>query len=719
MKPAVMNAFGAMHMSRTRAFAGVVVAITAGALSLETLPQVAADQNAAIRDAQWAQAAHFLLFGRVVDANGQPVAGIEVTLDIYGDELQPLATTDAEGRFELRVAQDKWQYRALAARGDKTKLLGTLWLPGEEQALEKVDLKIVVAPGREIPVRVVDGNGQPVADALVGVIAGSRDAGAAATNAQGTAMLTIPAGDELQQVYAVKPGRGLDYRSYVVPRESLHDLQVKKPEFPQEGVTLTLDGARPLKVNFTTQDNHPIRDAKPYVWLLRKPGETAELNLSFLTRRSPFAGQANERGSITFDWLPRWQEQPLTIWPQAREFTRERSSYDPKVGAGEVTFKLHRLVPIRGKVSMPDGDPAAGLLIDVVGAGYDHDDFRQTIKSQGDGTFEVFAAPHKVYLLVVKDTKWAATPLTGFALWPDQPVQNLEFRLRPATRIHGRVTLGPDNEPVAGLQISSYQSGADAHNLKGAEIPNPEKINRWVQPTSFHNATTDSDGRYEFLVGPGKFDIRGPNQSKIEKFEIQNETEKKFDFHMDRPEKGTLKGLVVAGDPRKPVARARVHGIERWHFGDDLQAVTDENGRFEIERNLHPATIHAANEDGSLAGLTEINADGRVMILALEPTVTATGILVDEATKVPLADQEIVYGIEVHMGDKDAPFRTAFGGTTRTDTEGKFQLKRLAQGGKYQISRTLRGGQSWSQVATVTPDKPGNIDLGTVFVKRE
>ena len=657
------------------------------------------------------------LIGRVVDGDEKPFAGAEVTLESYGDEPQPVATADAEGRFELRVAPGIWKYRTIAARGNKGKFIGTRQLPGEESALEKLELKITLAPAREIQVHVVDENGRPIADALAGVIAGYRDAGAAATTAEGNATLLIPAGVEIQQVYAVKSGRGLDYRSFELSREARSDRRAKKPEFPNEGVTLTLDGARPIQVTLSTTDDQPIPGSKAYVWLLQKPGETGELNLSNLTRRSPFMLQANERGRITFDWIPRWQEQQMTIWPQARGFTHERGSYDPKSGTGEVTLRLDRLVPIRGKVLTPGGDPAAGISIDVAGAGFNHDDFRQSIKSREDGTFEVLAAPNKVYLLIVKDPKWAALPVTGFALRPDQPVENLEFQLRPATRIYGRVTIGSDEKPVVGLRISSYQFGADAHNQKDLALPNPEKDNRWVQPMLFHNAMTDAEGRFEFFVGPGKFDIRGPNQSKVEKYEIQDEPEKEFNFHMPRPEKGILKGLVVAGEPPKPVVGAIVHGIERWHFGGDLQAVTDDTGRFEMERNLHPATIYVTNEDGSLAGLAEIDSDARLMIVPLKPTATATGILFDEATDAPLADQEIVFGINVHMGDKNAPFRTAFGGTVRTDAEGKFQLKRLVQGGEFRINRTVVPGRSWSQVATVTPDKAGEIDLGTVVVE--
>jgi beta-lactamase regulating signal transducer with metallopeptidase domain len=677
-----------------------------------------ADQKAATNDAAGGEEpAEDRLHGLVVDENEKPAAGVEVTLEAYGDEPQPVATSDAKGRFELRIAHNKWKSLTLTARANEGKLIGTLRLPGEEPALEESQLKITLAPAREIPVRVVDGTGQPVAGALAGVFAGHRDAAAAATNAQGTAMLLIPAGDEVQQVYAVKPGVGLDYRSFVLPRQSLGDRQAKKPEFPKEGITLTLDGVRPLQVTLSTTDGQPIRDAKAYVWLLQKPGEANELNLSFLTRRPQFRRQTNERGSLTFDWIPRWQEQPVTIWPQAKEFARERGSYDPRSGNGEVTLRLNRLVPIRGKVITPDGKPAAGILVSLVGAGNDHDDFREAIRSGADGTFEVLAAPNKVYLLIVQETRWAAVPVTGFALWPDQPVQNLEFRLRPSTRIHGRVTVGPDEKPVAGLRITSYQFGADAHNLPGVALPNPQNDNRWIQPTLFHHAKTGADGRYEFFVGPGNFDIRGPNQNKIEKFEIHDETEKTFDFHMTRPETGILKGLVVTGDSRTPVVGAKVHGIERWHFGGDFRATTDEHGRFEVERNLHPATIHAANADGSLAGLTEIDSDTRLMIITLKPVSNATGILLDEATNAPLADQELVVGVQVHMGDRNAPFRTEFGGTTRSDAQGRFRVERLVQGGNYRISRTLIAGQSWSQVETFTPDKPGDIDLGTIIVK--
>ncbi|MEX1232820.1 MAG: thioredoxin family protein [Planctomycetaceae bacterium] len=367
---------------------------------------------------------------------------------------------------------------------------------------------------------------------------------------------------------------------------------------------------------------------------------------------------------------------------------------------------------------MPDGRPAAGIDIGIVGEGHTFDGYRQTVTTRDNGTFETMAAPNMVYLLVVKHEKWSAEPITGFAVWPNQPIENLNFQLRPTTRIHGRITIGADHKPVPQFRVNCYQYGADANDLKGAKLPNPKGSNSWVQPTTTHYALTDADGRYEFFVGPGKFDIRGPNQNEVPKFEITNETEKTFDFHMPRPERGILKGLVVTGDPPRPVSGAKINAISRSTRGRGFIAITDDDGRFEVERSLHLTAIHAHSADAKLGALSEIDADTSNVTIALHEMADAKATLVDAATGEPLADREIKYGVNVYIGPtKDAPFQTAWGGTKITDSAGRFTMEDLVLGGDYQISVTVENARSWRNVGSVKPTEPGTIDLGKLELK--
>src|SRR5262249_44485637 len=159
-----------------------------------------------------------------------------------------------------------------------------------------------------------------------------------------------------------------------------------------------------------------------------------------------------------------------------------------------------RVVAVRGKVTFPDGKPAANIRIAADGAGYAHHNFHGEVSTDKDGRYEFLAYPNEIYLVAVRDKTWAAPPHTGFAVWPNQPVENLDFQLQPATRVSGQVTVGPNKKPVSGQQMMVQQKGKDLHSLKNIELPNPEKSKRAVQPLLQQLVTTDKDGRYEVFL---------------------------------------------------------------------------------------------------------------------------------------------------------------------------------------------------------------------------
>jgi hypothetical protein len=316
-------------------------------------------------------------------------------------------------------------------------------------------------------------------------------------------------------------------------------------------------------------------------------------------------------------------------------------------------------------------------------------------------------------LIAVDDQEWTGIPHTGFAVWPGEPIDGLDFELRAATRVFGQVTLGEARQPVADLDIQMYQYGKDGNNLEGVELPNPENSNEWVQPIIVRTTKTDEQGQYEFLVGPGNYDIRGPRQNEVKKFEITDQEELEHNFHAARPEEGRLLGRVVLSGFNTPVPDAQVYGIYRHGLaGRDLETQSDANGEFDVRRELHRTVLHARTEDGTLAGVVEIGPDDQRVTIPIQPLATATARLVDAATGEPLPAREIVYGVRVPIGDDDAPWRTSFGGKANTDGEGRFTLTGLILDQPYEISVTNEDGTGWRTVGNVRAETAEPIDLG-------
>ena len=606
------------------------------------------------------------LSGLVVDEQDKPVQGVTVFVEWqYPKQGRAETKTDKQGHFTLGVSVQRVRHQAIQAVVNSSQQMAQHALPwvikGEDPSLEKIRLQL--QPAQRVELHVVDKTGKPIADAKTGLMGDYRVWGTGETNKQGQIVYLVPRDVKIQYVFALSEGHGADYKAYVLPRGQSGDKITKPPTLPDHPVQLKLEGAQPLKVQLKEPDGTPIAGVNVSPWYIKKPDQPQDLNLSFFY--SLIEQPTDAAGVVVFRWIPDWHQTPLTIWPRDKAYVRQRGTYDPKTGDGTLNIKLEKLVPISGQITFPDGSPAKGISVTVSGEAYHFDSFRSTTQTDKEGRYVIEAAPNQVYLVVVNHREWASTPRTGFALWPDKPIENLDFQLRPATRIYGRVTVGSHNEPVKGQRIHIYQYGQDANNMQGVKLPNPENKNKWVQPIIVHSTSTDEDGKFEWSVGDGKFDIRGPRQNKVQKFEIAGESEKEFNFHAIRKEKGILEGTIVAGDPPQPVPDAEVTGIYRHNLaGRDLKSTTDKSGKFKVERELHRTVIYARSKDKKLAGVVEIGPDDKTVTVSLRPLGTASGQLVDAKTKQPLKEREISYGVKVHLGDNHAPWRTSFGGKT-------------------------------------------------------
>ncbi|HEY3393748.1 MAG TPA: carboxypeptidase regulatory-like domain-containing protein [Lacipirellulaceae bacterium] len=651
--------------------------------------------------------------GMVVDERGAPLAGASVWVEWHKGRDD--VVSDRAGRFKLTVPSERIAGRLVRASADGGRRQAQHQLPWEDSAAGG-DIKLELRPARRVELHVIDGDGRPVPGAKAGIRTEYHSLSDGKTDEGGRVRFDVAHDAHVAFIYALEHGHGFDYRAFVLPFDQRGDKNAKPPALPDGPITLALDGTRPLRVRVVESDDTPLEGLTVYPWLLKKPDQPEDINLSYFV--DTVKATTDSEGVAVFDWIPHWQEQLIQLWPVSDDHARQRGTYDPKTGDGALTIKLERLTPIGGRVTFADGSPAAGMTIAASGNGYSIDSFREEVRTDANGRYTIKAAPNMVYLLIVKDDKRASQPQTGFAVWPGKPLGNLDFVLRPATRIFGRVMLGAERKPVKGQPIYVYQYGQDANNMEGVELPNPEESNLWVQPIIVHSTSSDENGEYELFVGGGKFDIRGPQQSAVEKFEIVDEPEKEFNFHAERPEKGILAGMVVDAESQEPVAGARVVGIYRHDLaGRDMLAETDEAGRFEVERELHRTVIHARSSDKKLAGVVEIGPDDETAMIAVQPMATANGRLIDARNSLPLAGREIVYSVKVPLGDDDAHWRPSFGGKAMTNKDGAFSLTELVVGQRYEISATVHvnddpNNVSWRGVGNVTPEDASQIDLG-------
>ena len=658
--------------------------------------------------------------GTVADESGAAAEGIRVFVDwAHKGGGHAETRTDSEGRFKLAVASEVLPGILVRASTDSGQLQEYYEQPWERKLDRIDDVRLKLAPARRVELRVVDTAQQPIADAKAGILANDHYFGTGSTDAEGKVAFLVPHDIKNIYVFALKDGHGLDYRAYVLSREQFHDKKAVAPTLPDRVVQLTLDGAKPIRVRTVAADGKPIAGVKVNPWYVQKPSEPMELDFADVVQTTTDAD-----GFARFDWIPHWQG-PLTVWISSDDFVHRRGIYDPKTGDGTLTVELQRPVPIRGRVTLPNGSPAAGIGVVASGAGYqDVDGFDGIAKTDALGRYEIQATPDMVYLVVVRDKKWASQPLPGFVVWPDTPVENLDFKLRFVTQIFGRVTRGTDKQPVKGERIDVYQYGQQASEIKEAGPLNPEKNNRSVMPMIVHNTTSDEEGDFKLFVGPGKFDIRGPGQGEATEFEITTESQQEFNFHTERPEKGILSGRIVTGDPPQGVPGATIEGIYRRGLqGADIRATTDASGNFEVECDLYLVALIARSKDGTLAAALELQPDDQPVTIVLHPFATASGRLIDGTGK-PLSGRKIGTSGRVYLGDDNAPFRAlvTIGEKTVTDENGEFKFKRLIVGQKYEISAASPDNSDppkiYSiEVGTVQADAVRDIGLGNLKFK--
>jgi thiol-disulfide isomerase/thioredoxin len=139
----------------------------------------------------------------------------------------------------------------------------------------------------------------------------------------------------------------------------------------------------------------------------------------------------------------------------------------------------------------------------------------------------------------------------------------------------------------------------------------------------------------------------------------------------------------------------------------------DSEGRFRLERSLDPITICALSPDGSLGAIVERGADDPGAIIAVSPTATATGILLDEKGK-PAAKQPLSWGRRVYLDPEKRLMSDHFAPKVVTDESGRFTLPSLVVGQDYHIA-VMRENQ-FAMAGMAHPTKPGPMDLGTLQV---
>ncbi|HLN30290.1 MAG TPA: sigma-70 family RNA polymerase sigma factor [Gemmataceae bacterium] len=657
-----------------------------------------------------------LIQGTVVDGAGAPIANADVVLINFG--LDRATQSKADGTFSATVPKQFVRGLYVLAKADNGDLQA-FFANSYDTETAPAPIRLAVRKARAIPVTVIDGQGKPVAGASIAATVMTRRIRGENSDAGGHALLRVPADAPLENVYACKPGVGLNYVIYRRANEPASDPYKLAPDHTQP-LRFALDGTREVRVRVVDNQQKPLPGVSVYPWYVERPRKGGHFNLSGIDE---FRATTDEAGTATFRIIPTDNVGRVSFWAKTDNyFLPDQPSFDPKAQSNEVAIALEPLQLVRGKATFADGRPAAGAEVQVAGCGLQLRDFRGTAQCDRDGAFEIRVYSNQ-YCLFVAEKEHFASPAEMRIVRAGQVVDPVQLVLQPATRIHGMVGIGKDRSPLAGRRLTLYRRAEkDYFRLpKELQLPNPKDSHKGVNPLILRHAVTDQQGRFEFFAGPGRYYIIGPEGAPPPQFEITDQKDVEANLYTERPDRGVLAGRVVLKSaPGRSVSEAQVLGIATRVRGGRLRAVTDSDGRFGANRSRSPMVIQARTDDGVLSGIVRLGPDDPEVTIPVGPTASARGWLLDAASGAPLADRQVEFGVRVEMeGGGSMPI---FGGSARTNASGEFVLTGLTTGWKFDlmlaIERDVNGSRmrGWRRVADITPAKADLIDLGEVKV---
>jgi hypothetical protein len=375
----------------------------------------------------------------------------------------------------------------LASKDDGTRQALTHTDPYDERVA--VEIRLVLKPSHYVAVHVIDEQGKPVAGAFVAALTWvTLPLTSGETDASGVARLRLPADAKIDHVIGAKAGAGFDYFENYQSRGNR-----ERPPLPA-GITLVLNSSRTVQVHATDSADRPVAGVVMVPWTIKKKGKVADANLSGCGALPPFARCTDPHGTVTFDWLPSNLAGGVNFLAVSDDYHQPNNPYlEPAQKDTRLTTRLLRNVPASGKVTKPDGRPAAGILLQAEGIGATNMYFRGYARTAADGSFKFSLYPDQTYIVAVIEQDWGAPSHAGIHVKEGEPLKDLDFRLGKGTLLEGRASVGADHKPIVktGIDVSEQCPGPKARLARGTQ--------------------TDADGRYRIRLGPGTYQLSGPD----------------------------------------------------------------------------------------------------------------------------------------------------------------------------------------------------------------
>ena len=497
--------------------------------------------------------------GRVVDADGAPLAGVRLRLR---QSREPWTTTKPSPEIETESGGDGgFRFPGVAAergRWLRAELPGFAPAAMEAPPGAAEDLEVVLAPGGAVVGWLVDPGGGPVPGARVRVSRWRSGLSAAvdgATEAAAESTSGADGGFALRHLAAGGYTLVVNHPAHKYQR--LPPVELAAGETVDLGEVELAPGA-PLSGRVVDSDGRPVAGAWASAWA---EGRTfAPLPTS---SRNPV--QTGEDGSFELPGLP--VDEPLRLVVTHQDHLRKEIDGVVLPLDEPLVVELRRGSRVFGRVLGPRSEPIVGAIVGasvevrVAGgrrpAGFGH------ATTSADGGFEIGGLSAGILRLVAEADGYPSGEVAGLEIGDDGDVGPVEIRLEAGAEVSGRV-LTSDGFPAAGASVtvradstpeapSRYFSAGDLTDDRGEF---------GIEGTPLGPATIRAehdrlgDGAAELLVQPGTNAVT-----------------------LILEQRGRIHGRVVDGDGA-PVAGARVELGKPGSVASPRETRTDVEGRF-------------------------------------------------------------------------------------------------------------------------------------------
>lgn len=607
--------------------------------------------------------------GRVVDANGRPLAGVKVRRyprdalsglpPLPGPEEHAALTTGDDGRFAIRdLPAGSSSDLMFDAPGYTQETVSGVAAPTERPLLVELAAAATVAG------RVVDGFGEGLAGITVQAMpdeAGPRG------RRRFDARVAVDRTDEdgLFEIENVPPGAvrlsasGGGFR----PGEAT-GLELSPGE-RHDGVRIELERGGTLTGSVLAPDGRPLPDATVRV----------SPNLVW----GGIEGRTDGDGRYRLPGLPEGVLQVRADHPDFVAAVREITA-----GDGEIQLDLqlgsgHR---VGGRVVDDGGSPIAGARVML--GGQANRNLLRPARTRADGRFEIDGVAPGWWRISASKEGWVQAEEAP-RIEVDGPVSGVELRLTAGAAVVGHVR-GVDLAEIARLRVAA---GAEDHAPYG----------------STRTGTVDYEGGYRIEgLTPGTWRVmailgegEGMASGVVELAPGQQEARLDLEVAGDV----VVTGRVTLGGRPLSGSEVSLTGRDRVSFA---RARTGADGRFRIarlERGRYELSVQDYVE--GVAERREIDLDGdREVTIEIEAGEVA-GRVIDADTGAPLA------GVELQLRAAGGSFGDAIASRTRSASpDGGFRLRGVAAG-SYRL-HARREGYGGAGVEVEVP--PGGATEG-------